>query len=159
MNSRTEFGANSVPRISAQQPTDSTNKTQTQRRIRDPSADVPTESKNKRQRTETDRDRLAPPTEPPMSPRNTPRRQYQDPPASSIHEQSDHDDGTRLVNSDGTTESTEQEQQRNSVIANMSQSSINSSTRRTIRNQAELGLLYTNITKEIRGKSGIKCNT
>ena len=81
MNSRTEFGANSVPRINAQQPNDSNQQT-TNRRIRecdkegnDQSVDVPQGNSKKRLRTENNREQLVPPTVDPGSSRTNPGHQ------------------------------------------------------------------------------------
>ena len=111
----------------------------------------------KRQRTEDNRDELVPPTEATIPPETNQRLQHQisSPSASSILRNGIHDVAeTETVNREGIKESTETDQQRNSVMDNASQPSVTNFTPRTIRNQVELGLISSYFTKINREKIG-----
>ena len=155
MNSRTEFGANSVPRINVQQPSDSTRRIRETENEKDTSADVPNGNQKKRPRTETHRDTVGSPIDGTRSARNTPGHQNPDPPASDILRQCNQEKEPSEDNREGHTESTDLVRQRNTVMDNLSPTSNNFDAPRTIRNQAELGLLCT-FRKKLGRKSGNK---
>ena len=148
MNSRTEFGANSVPRISAQQPNDNHQQT-TNRRIRegdresnDQSVDAPQGNSRKRLRTENSREQLVPPTVDPGSSGTNPGHLTVSF-ASIFRKIGSQRNETRVQNSDGEKKSKVQDPNRNFESATLSPMSATcppaNNTPRTNINSSEPG--------------------